>query len=266
MTKSSLVALLTDFGTADSYVAEMKAAMIFLNPALHIVDITHSIPPGDIRRAAYLLWRSHVWFPHGSIFLSVVDPGVGSDRRIALLQTDEHLFVAPDNGLLTMIATEHEFLAWEVLSSEPASGTVSETFHGRDIMAPLCAQLSSGRVTPSDCGPPLDRLVKFRIPELKITRHSIEGEVICVDRFGNAVTNIPAERAAELGDANGITASVGQEIICPLRRTFSSVDSGQAVAYIGSAGLVELAINRGDFAGRYAVKPGSRVRIAYDKT
>ena len=265
MSTSSIVALLTDFGTDDSYVAEMKGVMLSLNPDLRIVDITHSIQPGDILQGAYLLWRSHVRFPSGTIFLSVVDPGVGGDRKIMLLQTDEYIFVAPDNGLLTLIADEREYSAWEVTERSMMLEKVSATFHGRDIMAPVCAQLSMGSVNPSDFGSRLREIVKFRVAGLTATASSIEGEVLSIDRYGNAVTNIPSEQLAELEESASIRASFGRDTIGPICKTYSSVKEGDAVAYIGSAGLIELAINGGDFAKRFAVKPGDTVRVVKDE-
>ncbi len=260
-----IVALLTDFGIHDSYVAEMKGVMFSLNPDLRFVDITHSIPPGDIRQAAYLLWRSHVRFPSGTIFLPVVDPGVGSDRKILLLQTNEHIFAAPDNGFLTLIANEQEYRAWEVTERSLMPEKISATFHGRDIMAPVCAQLSLGNVKPSDFGPRLQEIVKFKVAGLTATASSIEGEIISIDRFGNAITNIPAERSAKLGESANIRVFIGQEVVGSISRTYSSVKEGDTVAYIGSAALIELAINGGDFAKRFAVKPGDTVRLVKDE-
>jgi S-adenosylmethionine hydrolase len=265
MPKRSIVALLTDFGTDDSYVAEMKGVMLSLNPDLQFVDITHSIPPGDIRRAAYILWRSHVRFPSGTIFLSVVDPGVGGARKILLVQTNEHMFVAPDNGLLTLIANEREYSAWEVAERSMMLEKISATFHGRDIMAPVCAQLSLDGVDPSNFGPRLQEIVKFKVAGLTAIASSIEGEVISIDRFGNAITNIPGERSAELGESADIRVFIGQEVIGSISKTYSSVKEGETVVYIGSAGLIELAINGGDFAKRFAVKPGDTVRVVKDE-
>ena len=265
MPDHSIVALLTDFGTDDSYVAEMKGVMLSLNRDLRFVDITHSTQPGDIRQAAYLLWRSHARFPNGTIFLSVVDPGVGGDRGILLLQTNEHIFIAPDNGLLTLIANEREHSAWEVTKGHVIAETVSTTFHGRDIMAPICAQLSLGSMNPSDFGPRLQEIVKFNLAGLTATASSIEGEVIFIDRFGNAITNIPSEQLTELGESSGIRLFIGQDTIGAISKTYSSVKEGETVAYIGSAGLIELAINSGDFAKRFAVKPGDTVRVVRDE-
>ncbi len=265
MSMSSIVALLTDCGTDDSYVAEMKGVMLSLNPDLRFVDITHSIPPGDIRRAGYVLWRSHVRFPSGTMFLSVVDPGVGGDRKIMVLQTNEHIFVAPDNGLLTLIANEQQYSAWEVADRSMMLEKVSATFHGRDIMAPACAQLSLGSVNPSDFGPRLQEIVKFKVAGLTATASSIEGEVMSIDRFGNAITNIPSERLAKLGESANVRVFIGQETIDSISKTYSSVKEGETVAYIGSAGLLELAINGGDFAERFAVKPGDAVRVVKDE-
>ncbi len=266
MSKPTIVALLTDFGTDDSYVAEMKGVMLSLNPDLHLVDITHSVPAGDIRRAAYLLWRCHRWLPVGTIFLSVVDPGVGSDRRILLLQADGRLFVAPDNGLLTLIAKECEYKAWEFTNKELVFERPSHTFHGRDIMAPTCAQLALGEAKPTDFGPLSHEINRFEIAGLIETGSSVEGQIISIDRFGNAITNIPVEKLKKTGKWENLRILVGGHQIRAVSRTFSSVVNGESVAYIGSAGLLELAINGGSFAAAYHAEPGNEVRVEPSET
>ncbi len=265
MSKSPIVALLTDFGTQDSYVAEMKGVMLSLNPELRLVDITHSIPPGDIRGGAYLLWRAQRWFPGGTIFLSVVDPGVGSERRILLVKTRDHYHVAPDNGLLTLVARECEHEVWEVADRRFMCSEISDTFHGRDIMAPVCAHLSLGETDALAFGPRIERIVRFEIEGPAASGSSIEGEIISVDRFGNAVTNIDDGLLTELGPLTSLSVSIGGLRVDEIGRTFSTVRDGERVAYVGSAGLLELAVNGGDFAKLYGVQPGVRVRVDHGR-
>jgi S-adenosylmethionine hydrolase len=257
----SIVALLTDFGIRDSYVSEMKGVMLSINAELQFVDIAHTIAPGDIRHAAYLLWRSHSWFPRGTIFLSVVDPGVGGNRDILLLKTSNHSYIAPDNGLLTLIAGECEHEVWALTQNAAAHGSASCTFHGRDIMAPACARLSLGSVKPSDLGEPSDGIVTFEIKKPVASESSVDGVVISIDRYGNAITNIPAARLTELGELAGLRVLFGGRIVSSVKETFSSVREGEVVAYIGSADLLELAVNRGNFAAEYAAEPGAGVRV-----
>lgn len=261
MSDSSTIALLTDFGTDDSYVAEMKGVILSLAPDSRLVDITHSVPPGDIQRAAYLLWRCHRWLPAGTIFLTVVDPGVGGDRRILLVQASRRFFIAPDNGLLTPIAGEHDFQAWELTNEKLHPEHVSCTFHGRDIMAPACAHLALGTFKPSDFGPRLDGIVNLESAELSMTTSSVAGRILTVDRFGNAITNIPAEELKRLGRRQDFRVLFGEHVIRSVSRTYSSVARGQMVAYIGSAGLLELAVNGGSLADLQGAGPGDEVKV-----
>ena len=262
----SIVALLTDFGIRDSYVAEMKGVMLSLNPNLRLIDISHSVPPGDVKCAAYLLWRSRRWFPDGTIFLSVIDPGVGSDRKILLLQTKEHYYVGPDNGLFTMVSEECDCRVWEVSDRKFMGREISGTFHGRDIMAPVCGHLSLGEMEPSAFGAPVERIVRLDMTAPSIDGTGVEGEIISVDRFGNAITNITADRLADLGSHACLSVSIGRLQVGTIRRTFSSVGDGETVAYAGSAGLLEMAVNGGDFARLYGIKPGDKVRVESDRS
>lgn len=261
MTRPPVIALLTDFGTEDSYVAEVKGAILSHNREIRIVDISHSVSPGDIRHTAYLLWRSHGWLPDDTVFAVVVDPGVGSDRKIVALQTSGYWFVAPDNGVLTMIADMHRFDAWEVSQSGKRE---SETFHGRDMIAPLCARLAMQEIEPADIGPAITELTKFDTPEVTASSRSIEGEVITVDRFGNAISNIPSESLSGLDDLPNARVFVDDKQVTVLGKTFSSAADGETVAYPGSAGLIEVAVNGGNLVERYSIKRGSRVRIVCD--
>ena len=246
-----LITLLTDFGTADSYVAEVKASLLRGAPGATLVDISHSVPPGDIRSAAYLLGRSWRLFPTGTVHLAVVDPGVGTERDALALTTSGHGFVGPDNGIFTwpLHGGEVEVVTLGV----PASA--SPTFHGRDLFAPAAAALAGG--TPlAQLGEPFrgsPRLLAYTVPHYE--GKSVVGEVVYVDRFGTLVTNL----TPQLVPSYAILEVEGLDI-GPLRRTYGDVPTGGLLAYVGSAGAVEIAVRDGSAARRLGMGVGSRIR------
>jgi S-adenosylmethionine hydrolase len=246
-----LITLLTDFGTADSYVAEMKAAILRVAPDATMVDISHSVPPGDIRSAAYLLGRSWQRFPPGTVHLAVVDPGVGTERDALALTTGGHGFVGPDNGIFTWPFRSGEVEA--VTLAVPASA--SPTFHGRDLFAPAAGALANG--TPlGRLGEPFDgspRLLAYTVPHYE--GKSVVGEVLYVDRFGTLVTNLTTEHVPPYAVLEVEGLDIG-----PLRRTYGDVPTGGLLAYVGSGGAVEIAVRDGSAARRLGMGVGSRIR------
>ena len=192
-----IITLTTDFGTSDAYVGVMKGVILGINLHVQIVDITHAVPPQDIHEAAFLIHSAHHYFPKGTIHVIVVDPGVGSDRRAIVCQIDGAFFVCPDNGILT-------YLLQTIENAEELSGNVvaiqnqtyclpevSNTFHGRDIFAPVAAHLSLG-IPLDDIGLPAHNLIRFPMPPITISDGKLVGEIIKIDSFGNAITNISA--------------------------------------------------------------------------
>jgi S-adenosylmethionine hydrolase len=241
-----LVTLLTDFGTADGYVAEMKGVILTLAPEAEVVDVTHDIPAQDVecgRLAVARYWRR---FPEGTVHVAVVDPGVGSPRAALAVESDGRWLVGPDNGLLSPAL----LVAGARAVALPVPASAAPTFHGRDVFAPAAAALALG--TPIDAlgSPRLDVVIK-RTPEpRRLADGSIEGRVITIDRFGNAVTNLLALRASSV-EVNGTTL--------PIRRSYSDVQSGEAVALVGSTGLIELAVRDGHGARALGLERGSVV-------
>jgi S-adenosylmethionine hydrolase len=246
-----VITLLTDFGTTDSYVGEVKGTLARLAPAASLVDISHDIPPGDVRAGAFVLSRVWARFPSGTVHLVVVDPGVGTSRAALAGQCEGHWFVGPDNGVLT------PFLRQEVAVVElPTPVGASPTFHARDLFAPAAAALAQGAALDS-LGPRLPRApTLLPIPAPHHEAKSLVGEVLYVDRFGNLISNIPGERVPEAG-----TIEVEGMDLGTLHRTFGDVPSGALLAYVGSGGTVEIAVRDGSAARRLGMGVGGRIRI-----
>ena len=246
-----LVTLLTDFGTSDSYVAEMKGVLLERCPSAVLVDVTHAVPPGDIRAGAYLLGRSWSRFPRDTVHLAVVDPGVGTARAALAMRAHGHWFVGPDNGLFTLILRDAAVEA--VVLPVPASA--APTFHGRDLFAPVAAAIADG--TPLEAlGEPLATIpMRLTYAEPRYEGKSVVGEIVYVDRFGTLVTNL----TPEVVPPYAVLEVEGLEI-GPLRRTFGDVPTGGLLAYVGSGGAVEIAVRDGSAARRLGLGVGGRIR------
>jgi S-adenosylmethionine hydrolase len=247
----SIVTLLTDFGTSDSYVAEMKGVLLSRAPTATLIDVSHDIPPGDIRAAAYVLGRTWSRFPAGTVHLAVVDPGVGSARAALAMSAHGHCFVGPDNGVFTSIFHDAEVEAVEL----PVPPSASATFHGRDLFAPAAAALAAGAELSSlgqrFAGIP--HRLAYTVPHRE--GRSVIGEIVYVDRFGSLITNL----TAELVPAHAML-EIDELEIGPLKRTFTDVPAGSLLAYIGSDGMVEIAVRDGSAAERLGLGMGARIR------
>jgi S-adenosylmethionine hydrolase len=249
----TIITLLTDFGTADSYVAELKGVLLSRASGAVLVDVSHDVPPGDIRSAAYILGRTWHRFPPSTVHLAVVDPGVGTSRAALAVRAHDQYFVAPDNGLLTAVLRDAEVEA--VRLSTPAS--VAPTFHGRDVFAPAAADLAGGAAL-SDLGLRFDGIPE-RLAYVSPHREGqwLIGEVVYVDRFGTLITNLPAELIPSQARFEIDDLQLG-----PLVRTYSDVAPGGLLAYVGSDGTVEIAVRDGSAAERLGVGVGGRIRVA----
>ena len=246
-----IITLLTDYGTADPYVGELKGVLLTLADSATLIDITHQVPPGDIPTAAYVLGRTWHRFPPGSVHLAVVDPGVGTARAALACRARGHFFVAPDNGVLSDIfrGTEVEAVAL------PTPGSASHTFHGRDLFAPAAAALARGEALAS-LGPPyllIPRRVSGAAPQYE--GKSVVGEVVYIDRFGNLITNLTPELVPPYAVLETEGLAIG-----PLRQTFGDVPTGGLIAYLGSGGSIEIAVRDGSAARRLGLGIGGRVR------
>lgn len=248
---SAPITLLTDFGTADGYVAEMKAVLATEAPGVPVVDATHDIAPQDVEAGRLALARYWRRFPRGTVHVAVVDPGVGSARAALAVESDGRLLVGPDNGVLSPAL----LLAGARAVRLPVPPRAAPTFHGRDVFAPAAARLALGAVLDA-LGEPADDPVVRRTPEARrLADGAIEGCVITVDRFGNAVTNLVAGPSAQ---RPGAALDVGGRLV-PVRRVYADVAPGEAVALAGSSGLLELAVRDGSAARLLGVARGARV-------
>jgi S-adenosylmethionine hydrolase len=248
----ALVTLLTDFGTADSYVAEVKGVILTLAPGTALVDITHAVPPGDVRSGAYLLGRTWHRFPLGTLHLVVVDPGVGTDRRAVALAVRGHFFIGPDNGVFSSVLHDTEV---EIVTL-PTPDNASPTFHGRDLFAPVAAALANGAAIASLGSPLLDVPHRLAYTEPRYEGKSVVGEILYVDRFGTLITNLTPELVPGYASIEVEGLDIG-----PLRHTFGDVPTGGLVAYLGSGGAVELAVRDGSAARRLGMGVGGRIRV-----
>lgn len=264
-----LITLTTDFGVRDWFVGTMKGVVLGINPRAAVVDITHEISPGDVRAGAFSLMAACRYFPKGTIHVAVVDPGVGSQRRAIAVQTTDYLFVGPDNGLLSWALLNQEIKAIRQLeNSKYLLKTISRTFHGRDIFAPAAAHLSRG-LPLKQFGRKLTDFVRLTWPEPKKSARAasargdsrlieIQGEIVHIDRFGNAITNIRAEFVARKW--SGACEVIGnRKVRCRLAAFYGAVPTGSPVAVTGSSGFLEIAVNSGSAAQRFGLKIGDVV-------
>lgn len=260
MSPSSIISLTTDFGLEDWFVGTMKGVILGINPEARLIDITHSIPPGNIPAAAFALAASYRFFPKGSVHLAVVDPGVGSLRRAVAVQTQNHFFVGPDNGLLSWALRQERIRAIHSLENPDCFlRSVSATFHGRDIFAPVAAHLSRG-IGIQRLGPRLRKLTPIAWPEPRRVGQVTEGEVVYVDRFGNAITNIQKRQIANRA-RHPISVCLGGRRLCGLGEYYQAAAPGTPVAVFGSSGFLEIAVNAGNAARLFAIHIGQTVRL-----
>lgn len=241
------ITLLTDFGTADGYVGAMKGVIASALPPAVIDDVAHDLPAGDVHAGAWALgayWRR---YPAGTVHVVVVDPGVGTGRHALAIEADGRFLVGPDNGVLSWALRDAERVGPMHSIRPPADVAVSATFHGRDLFAPAAARLAAGESIGS-LGPRLEGVVRLPWPEPVHHAAGIDGTVFHVDRFGNLITNIPADQAA--GECFVLVGRMEVEV----RRAYGEVASGELVAHVGSRGLLEIAVRDGRAVDRLGGK------------
>ena len=292
---------LTDFGVRDDAVAICKGVMLAIVPEVRIVDLTHDVTPFDVREGAFYLAQTAPYYPAGTVFVGVVDPGVGTERRAIVLQTERgQLFVGPDNGVLSLVAMEEGVAGiWEVTNPEFMLAAPSATFHGRDIFSPCGAWLANGRA-PSEVGPRIEQMVSLDIEPPRREPDRLTGEVMMLDKaYGNVWTNLSRSLVEELVQSAGAStgsdsadgshaadgthaadathaavllelelspSSAGEDVsgtrlVVPLVHTFGDVSEGADLAYFNSRDQLSFAVNMGSFASVHGVQPGSRVVI-----
>jgi S-adenosylmethionine hydrolase len=261
-----VVALLTDFGNRDHYVGAVKGAVLAGCPEATLVDITHELPRHDVAAAAFSLLAAHRSFPAGTIFIAVVDPGVGSERRAVAVEADGYWFVGPDNGIFTLILAEHpKARVREIRNARLLAKDVSATFHARDVFAPVAAHLACGGAA-AGLGPAVRDPVVFSLEAVRrLGRAEWEAAVVDVDGFGNLTTNLSRD------DLEGILSTMGGDptrlvvvvegVVLPLVRTYADVAEGEPCALMGSSGRLEIAVHRDSAARLLGAPKGAPVRL-----
>ena len=257
------IALLTDFGTRDHYAGAMKGVALGICPEATLVDISHEIPPHDVLAGALELAAAYKYFPHGTIFVAVVDPGVGSSRRGIAAEAGPYRFVGPDNGALTLVFRDHApKRVVELTERKYARPTVSRTFEGRDRFAPAAAWLARG-VDLSALGRPIVNWQVLDVPAAIISDEHIAGEVLRVDRFGNLVTNIERTAFSRVASLAGpITIAAGSHTVGALVATYAEAAPGAVCALFGSTDHLEVAVNGGSATETLSLGRGARVTIS----
>jgi S-adenosyl-L-methionine hydrolase (adenosine-forming) len=260
------LSLLTDYGIDDGFVAACHGVAARIAPGTRIIDITHQVPPGDVRRGAAVLAQTIPYLPRG-VHVAVVDPGVGTARRGIAVEAAENVLIGPDNGLLSwaVAAAGGPRRAFHLTNGELWLHPVSQTFHGRDIFTPVAAHIAAGMdiaTAGTELAP--EDLVSLPAPTSRVHAGEAEGEVMSVDRFGNVQLSIAASDADQLGIGFGAQVVVRcgrRQVTVPYLETFAAVAPGELVAFTDSAGLISLAVNAGDAAQQLGLPPGAHVRL-----
>jgi S-adenosylmethionine hydrolase len=256
-----LITLTTDFGEGSAYVAAMKGVILRINAAARVVDLGHAIPPQDIRHAAWFLACSVPWFPPETIHVIVVDPGVGTDRRLLLVRAGNQWMLAPDNGCYALAASKLGWppREWSLTAPQYWLPQVSRTFHGRDILAPVAAHLSLG-VLPKDLGHPIQDPVQISVPVAQLSPKRLRGEVIFVDHFGNLITDLTADHLKEKKfDAPRVLLK--HHAVEQFVGTYGEAAEGSVVSLVGSEGHLEVAVVNGSAANKLGVGVGFPVEV-----
>ncbi len=251
-----IITLITDFRTTDGYMGAVYGVIKSITPDSEIVTISHNIPPEDIRKASRALKNSYQFYPEGTIHMVVVDPTVGPHRRGLIVYDGDYYFVGPDNGVFTAVYKKAtDFHCYQISNDKYRLSSQSETFHGRDIFAPTAAYIARG-VPPEEFGPQVDDPVMLKDPEPEKIGDEIYGKIVDIDAFGNLVTNIPADFIH-----SSVRICVCGHKIEGLQKSYNDVPEKQPLAYIGSIGHLEIAINRGNAANFFGALLFDEVKV-----
>ena len=256
MTPRPTITLLTDFGSKDPYVGMMKGVIAGICPEANVIDVTHEVPPQDVRLGAFFLERAVRYFPPGTVHVAVVDPGVGTSRPRIAVESRGQFFVGPDNGLLSLAATGRSAVLLTGRSYFLPS--ISSTFHGRDVFAPVAAHIARG-VPLARFGPGKRRIVELPWPRPKKRQSGFAGEVISVDRFGNLITNFEPEHWASVRRPR---VSAGTFRSTALSRSYAAVKRGEITVLFGGYGLLEIAAREASAADELGLTTGARVALS----
>lgn len=281
MPSEPVIGLLTDFGNDDPFVGIMKGVISNIAPEAKLIDLTHNIPPGDICRAAVMLWQSIPYFPPESIFLTVVDPGVGTNRRGIIIKTGDNILVGPDNGVFTFVCQD-EYTAWELQEPKYQLHLKGNTFHGRDIFAPAAAHAATG--IEGDCfGFPIKDLVSIANPQLELGNKIICGEILYSDQFGNLLTSLGSftpkdEKVYQFSPWVNNQSSILKKTNISMDRTslslpdgktlfwvdtFAELPDGECGFLVGSSGLIEIVANRKNAGELLNINSGAQLTLNF---
>lgn len=256
-----IITLTTDFGTRDSYVGAMKGVLLSLAPDAQLVDIAHDVPAHDIIHGAFVIAQAAPFFPAGTIHIGVIDPGVGGSRKPICAHGNGQFFVGPDNGLCAILAhsTGKKWTVHQLTNPTYFRPEISSTFHGRDIFAPVAAHLARGE-SPEAFGPRLDHPHALELPQLITDEHELVGEVIYVDHFGSAVTNIRRSNLPTT-TTRPLIVRTDEVSITGLSRSYEDRETGEPLALMSSADLLEISIRDGNAAEELDLQRGSQVTV-----
>jgi len=261
---SGVITLTTDFGMQDGYVAAMKGVMLGLAPDVRFVDISHDIPPQDVMSGAFVLRNVWSTFPEGTVHLAVVDPGVGTTRRAIAMRYAGHTFVGPDNGLFSLVLSGD--MPEQVVQLDQKrfwrNADPSPTFHGRDVFAPVAAQISTG-LSIRSAGTVVESVRKMHWALPISDDEGIQGWVVHVDRFGNCITNITRSEFESRRRRRSVKCYAGNAIIPHCSRTYADVPAGDAMLLVNSSDFVEIAIHNGSAAQMLDIRKGAPVNILF---
>jgi S-adenosyl-L-methionine hydrolase (adenosine-forming) len=256
-----IITLTTDFGTSDHLVGSMKGVILNINPAARIVDINHNVVPYDILDGALTIANAYRYFPPRTIHIVIVDPGVGTERRPLLVSGEKQFFVAPDNGVLSMVYERESCTVRHITAEHYFLSPVSATFHGRDIFSPVAAWLSKAFQSEA-FGDVITDPVRFTMPKAKPAGQAVKGVILRVDAFGNLMTNLTAEDVPAASLASGtVKLAINGKEVRKFGQTFASGNPGEPIAVLGSAGFVEIAVNRGNAARTLGANRGAEVTL-----
>jgi len=257
-----IITLTTDFGLSDHFAGTMKGVILGIAPRAQIVDITHEVKPFEILEGAFVITQAYRYFPKGTVHVIVVDPGVGSARRPILAAAAGQYFIAPDNGVLTMIYEREKHKVRHITNDRFFLPVQSRTFHGRDIFAPCAAWLARGK-KPAQFGKVIDDYVQLGLMKpQQIARRAWSATVLKVDRFGNLITNIPVDEFPDLL-TRPFEISVGLQRVQKLCSAYADAIQGELFAIAGSSGLIEISVNQGSAAARLGCGAGAPVELTF---